>query len=183
MFLSRDSMLVRSPATGIRGGAPAPRPCRGPCGGAIAPTFPQWDLDQPDQKGWLDAEKDFKSEVQHHGEAEERRLAYVAYTRAKFVLWASSAAWNGSRSGMAGMSAFLSELAPLAGVAGEDNDAGRTQSVGGSRPVGGGAVVHAESVAEEALPEESPPLTAALEVAHFPYDPWKDRQTHGPAPG
>ncbi|WP_454811057.1 ATP-dependent helicase [Paenarthrobacter nitroguajacolicus] len=146
------------------GAAALPWPLRGD-----RADLPQWDLDQPDQKGWLDAEKDFKSEVQHHGEAEERRLAYVAYTRAKFVLWASSAAWNGSRSGMAGMSAFLSELAPLAGVAGEDNDAGRTQSVGGSRPVGG-AVVHAESVAEEALPEESP-LTAALEVAHFPYDP------------
>lgn len=140
------------------GAAALPWPLRGD-----RADLPQWDLDQPDQKGWLDAEKEFKSEVQHHGEAEERRLAYVAYTRAKFVLWASSAAWNGSRSGMASMSAFLSELAPLAGVDGEENDAGRPQSLVS-------AVVHAESVAEEALPNESP-LTAVLEVAQFPYDP------------
>ncbi|AFR29778.1 ATP-dependent DNA helicase [Arthrobacter sp. Rue61a] len=140
------------------GAAALPWPLRGD-----RADLPQWDLDQPDQKGWLDAEKDFKSEVQHHGEAEERRLAYVAYTRAKFVLWASSAAWNGSRSGMAGMSAFLSELAPLAAVAAVEDGAARMQSLAS-------AVIHAESVAEEALPEESP-LTAALEVAQFPYDP------------
>ncbi|MCP1414762.1 ATP-dependent DNA helicase [Paenarthrobacter sp. A20] len=152
------------------GSFPSSRDSRWSSGAAALPwplrgdraDLPQWDLDQPDQKGWLDAEKDFKSEVQHHGEAEERRLAYVAYTRAKFVLWASSAAWNGSRSGMAGISAFLSELAPLAGV---DPEAGS------SRPLTPGcAVVHPESVAEDALPEESP-LTAVLEVAGFPYDP------------
>ncbi|WP_159703575.1 ATP-dependent DNA helicase [Arthrobacter sp. 18067] len=152
------------------GSFPSSRDSRWSSGAAALPwplrgdraDLPQWDLDQPDQKGWLDAEKDFKSEVQHHGEAEERRLAYVAYTRAKFVLWVSSAAWNGSRSGMAGMSAFLSELAPLAGV---DPESGASCS-----HAPGCAVVHPESVAEEALPEESP-LTAALEVAGFPYDP------------
>ncbi|MDI2035459.1 ATP-dependent helicase [Paenarthrobacter nitroguajacolicus] len=138
------------------GAAALPWPLRGD-----RADLPQWDLDQPDQKGWLDAEKEFKSEVQHHGEAEERRLAYVAYTRAKFVLWASSAAWNGSRSGIAGMSAFLSELATLAGVGHESYESG-TAVVS--------AVVHPESVAEEALPDTSP-LTAALEVALFPYDP------------
>ncbi|MFJ6454676.1 ATP-dependent helicase [Paenarthrobacter sp. NPDC091669] len=153
------------------GSFPSTRDSRWSSGAAALPwplrgdraDLPQWDLDQPDQKGWVDAEKDFKAEVQHHGEAEERRLAYVAYTRAKFVLWASSAAWNGSRSGMAGMSAFLSDLAPLAGVAageGTGTPAGRT----------GSAVVHPESVAEETLPEESP-LTTTLEVAGFPYDP------------
>ncbi|MEV7660961.1 ATP-dependent DNA helicase [Paenarthrobacter sp. NPDC089316] len=148
------------------GAAALPWPLRGD-----RADLPQWDLDQPDQKGWLDAEKDFKSEVQHHGEAEERRLAYVAYTRAKFVLWASSAAWNGSRSGIAGMSAFLSELAPLAGV-GQENDAGSEPD--GTEPDGTEpkvqAVIHPESVAEESLPDTSP-LTAALEVAQFPYDP------------
>ncbi|MEC3850445.1 ATP-dependent helicase [Paenarthrobacter ureafaciens] len=112
--------------------------------------LPQWDLDQPDQKGWLDAEKAFKADVQHHGEAEERRLAYVAYTRAKFVLWVSSAAWNGSRAGIAEMSPFLSELAQLA-----DH---------------GAAGIHPESVSEEALPQSSP-LTTTVEVVLFPYDP------------
>ena len=56
----------------------------------------------------------FKAAVQAHGEAEERRLAYVAYTRAKHVLWVSSGAWVGGRGGMAEMSPFLAELAPLA---------------------------------------------------------------------
>lgn len=127
--------------------------------------LPQWDLDQPDQKGWLDSEKEFKSDVQSHGEAEERRLAYVAYTRAKFVLWASSAAWNGSRAGIAQMSAFLSELAPAAG---ESVSAGNNSLTGNDNS--GFVVVHPMSVAEEALPETSP-LNAATEVALFPYDP------------
>ncbi|MFE4198608.1 ATP-dependent helicase [Paenarthrobacter sp. NPDC056912] len=149
------------------GSFPSTRDSRWSSGAAALPwplrgdraDLPQWDLDQPDQKGWLDAEKDFKSEVQHHGEAEERRLAYVAYTRAKFVLWVSSAAWNGSRSGIAEMSAFLSELAPLAGL----DDVG-------DRREAASAVVHADSVAEESLPDVSP-LTTTLEVAQFPYDP------------
>jgi DNA helicase-2/ATP-dependent DNA helicase PcrA len=112
--------------------------------------LPQWDVDQPDQKGWLDAEKEFKSAVQVHGEAEERRLAYVAYTRAKHVLWVSSAAWVGSRAGMAEMSPFLAELEVLAGD--------------------GRAEIHPRSVSEESLPEKSP-LTSELELALWPYDP------------
>ncbi|MFJ4026475.1 ATP-dependent helicase [Paenarthrobacter sp. NPDC089989] len=145
---------------GLNAGAfPSNRDSRWSSGAAALPwplrgdhaDLPQWDLDQPDQKGWLDAEKVFKSDVQHHGEGEERRLAYVAYTRAKFVLWVSSAAWNGSRAGIAEMSAFLSELGPLA----KDN---------------GPATIHPESVAEESLPDSSP-LTATVEVALYPYDP------------
>ena len=106
------------------GAFPSSRDSRWSSGSAALPwplrgdraDLPQWDLDQPDQKGWLDAEKDFKAAVQAHGEAEERRLAYVAYTRAKHVLWVSSAAWVGARGGMAEMSPFLAELEPLAGT-------------------------------------------------------------------
>ena len=140
------------------GAFPSSRDSRWSSGSAALPwplrgdraDLPQWDLDQPDQKGWLDAEKEFKSAVQTHGEAEERRLAYVAYTRAKHVLWASSAAWVGSRAGMAAMSPFLAELQVLAAE--------------------GAAEIHPLSVAEESLPEESP-LTSELEVAQWPYDP------------
>ncbi|WP_426003384.1 ATP-dependent helicase [Paenarthrobacter sp. NyZ202] len=139
------------------GAAALPWPLRGD-----RADLPQWDTDQPDQKGWLDAEKVFKADVQAHGEAEERRLAYVAYTRAKFVLWVSSAAWNGSRAGIAGMSPFLAELAPLAGVG---ETAERPSGMAGSA-----AVVHPQSVAEDFLPGSSP-LTSVLEVAEFPYDP------------
>lgn len=134
------------------GAAALPWPLRGD-----RADLPQWDTDQPDQKGWLDAEKDFKSAVQVHGEGEERRLAYVAYTRAKHVLWVSSAAWVGSRAGRAEMSPFLAELeqlltAPALGAA------------------AGAAVVHPASVDEASLPGTSP-LTTETEVAAWPYDP------------
>jgi DNA helicase-2/ATP-dependent DNA helicase PcrA len=155
---------------GLNSGAfPSSRDSRWSSGSAALPwplrgdraDLPQWDLDQPDQKGWLDAEKEFKAAVQAHGEAEERRLAYVAYTRAKHVLWVSSAAWVGARGGMAEMSPFLAELAPLAGV-GEKS---------GSVPAGATAgEIHPDSVDEESLPDESP-LTQDLEVAVWPYDP------------
>ena len=144
---------------GLNAGAfPSSRDSRWSSGSAALPwplrgdraDLPQWDLDQPDQKGWLDAEKEFKSAVQVHGEAEERRLAYVAYTRAKHVLWISSAAWVGSRAGLAEMSPFLAELEGLT--------------------AGGGAEIHPLSVSEDALPAESP-LTSELEVAEWPYDP------------
>jgi DNA helicase-2/ATP-dependent DNA helicase PcrA len=144
---------------GLNAGAfPSSRDSRWSSGSAALPwplrgdraDLPQWDLEHPDQKGWLDAEKEFKSAVQVHGEAEERRLAYVAYTRAKHVLWVSSAAWVGSRAGMADMSPFLAELEVLV--------------------ADGAATIHPQSVSEEALPEESP-LTSELEVAGWPYDP------------
>ena len=144
---------------GLNAGAfPSSRDSRWSSGSAALPwplrgdraDLPQWDLDQPDQKGWLDAEKEFKSAVQAHGEAEERRLAYVAYTRAKHVLWISSAAWVGSRAGLAEMSPFLSGLEGLT--------------------ADGAAEIHPLSVSEDALPAESP-LTSELEVAAWPYDP------------
>ncbi|MET3810307.1 ATP-dependent DNA helicase [Arthrobacter sp. UYEF3] len=144
---------------GLNAGAfPSSRDSRWSSGAAALPwplrgdraDLPQWDLDQPDQKGWLDAEKDFKAAVSVHGEAEERRLAYVAYTRAKHVLWVSSAAWVGSRAGQAGMSPFLAELEALSAT--------------------GAAEIHPLSVAEESLPAESP-LTSELELALWPYDP------------
>lgn len=144
---------------GLNAGAfPSSRDSRWSSGSAALPwplrgdraDLPQWDLDQPDQKGWLDAEKEFKAAVQVHGEAEERRLAYVAYTRAKHVLWVSSAAWVGSRAGLAGMSPFLAELEVLVPA--------------------GAAGIHPLSVPEDALPEQSP-LTSELEIAGWPYDP------------
>ena len=155
---------------GLNSGAfPSSRDSRWSSGSAALPwplrgdraDLPQWDLDQPDQKGWLDAEKDFKAAVQAHGEAEERRLAYVAYTRAKHVLWISSAAWVGARGGMAEMSPFLAELAPLAGIG---------ETAGAITAGGTAAEIHPDSVDEASLPQESP-LTRDLEVATWPYDP------------
>ncbi|VXB18811.1 UvrD-helicase domain-containing protein [Arthrobacter sp. 8AJ] len=150
---------------GMNAGAfPSDRDSRWSSGSAALPwplrgdraDLPQWDLDQPDQKGWLDAEKEYKAGVQAHGESEERRLAYVAYTRAKHVLWVSSAAWVGSRAGRAEMSPFLAELEAL------------TQPADGRSRVP--AVVHPFSLEEAALPQQSP-LTQETEEARWPYDP------------
>lgn len=149
---------------GMNAGAfPSDRDSRWSSGSAALPwplrgdraDLPQWDLDQPDQKGWLDAEKEYKAGVQAHGESEERRLAYVAYTRAKHVLWVSSAAWVGSRAGRAEMSPFLAELEAL------------TQPADGGPP---SAVVHKLSLDEAALPLQSP-LALETEEARWPYDP------------
>lgn len=150
---------------GLNAGAfPSDRDSRWSSGAAALPwplrgdraDLPQWDLEQPDQKGWLDAEKDFKVAVQAHGEEEERRLAYVAYTRAKHVLWASSPAWVGSRAGRAEMSPFLAELEALTQAASDTPRAA--------------ALVHPLSLEEAALPEESP-LALETEEAVWPYDP------------
>jgi DNA helicase-2/ATP-dependent DNA helicase PcrA len=150
---------------GMNAGAfPSDRDSRWSSGAAALPwplrgdraDLPQWDLDQPDQKGWLDAEKDYKAGVQAHGESEERRLAYVAYTRAKHVLWVSSAAWVGSRAGRAEMSPFLAELEAL------------TQPAEGTPRAA--ALVHPLSLEEGALPDQSP-LTLETEEARWPYDP------------
>jgi DNA helicase II / ATP-dependent DNA helicase PcrA len=79
-----------------------------------AADLPQWDTDQPDQLSWLNAELDYKADAEQHHEEEERRLAYVAYTRAKHLLVCSSAGWCGSRSKPSAPSVFLAELAELA---------------------------------------------------------------------
>lgn len=155
---------------GLNAGAfPSNRDSRWSSGAAALPwplrgdrsDLPQWDTDQPDQKGWLDAEKDFKAAVQVHGEGEERRLAYVAYTRAKHVLWVSSAAWVGSRVGRAEMSPFLAELEQLVGSSPHTAPADAAETC---------AMVHPASVDEASLPEKSP-LTTETEVAGWPYDP------------
>ncbi len=155
---------------GLNAGAfPSSRDSRWSSGSAALPwplrgdraDLPQWDLDQPDQKGWLDAEKEFKSAVQAHGEAEERRLAYVAYTRAKHVLWVSSAAWVGSRAGMADMSPFLAELEVLA--------------------ADGAAAIHPLSVSEEVAAGGEPADLGTGGGRAGRMTPSKGRSTRAPA--
>ncbi len=75
--------------------------------------LPQWDLDQPDLKSVLEAEKEFKGLVAAHVELEERRLAYVALTRARHLLIATCSVWCGSRSKPVGVSPFMQDLLPL----------------------------------------------------------------------
>ena len=75
--------------------------------------LPTWDTDQPSFKDLLDAEKDFIAEVADHNESEERRLAYVALTRAKSLLICSCSVWYGTRTKPSEVSVFLESLLPL----------------------------------------------------------------------
>lgn len=76
--------------------------------------LPQWDTDQPSLSEAVDAETVFRGEVLAHGVDEERRLAYVALTRAKDLLLCSATVWTGSRSKPTAPSTFLQELLALA---------------------------------------------------------------------
>ncbi|KAD4060477.1 AAA family ATPase [Arthrobacter yangruifuii] len=82
--------------------------------------LPEWDWEQVDQKSWLESEKLFSEDAKGHAEREERRLAYVAFTRAKSVLICTSSAWGGGRSKPLGISPYLQVLYDLeqAGAAG-----------------------------------------------------------------
>ena len=82
-----------------------------------APDLPQWDWEQEDQKGWVDSEKLFSEDARGHAEREERRLAYVAFTRAKYVLICTSSVWGGGRSKPTAVSRYLQGLYDL-GAAG-----------------------------------------------------------------
>ncbi|MEH0111079.1 ATP-dependent DNA helicase [Tersicoccus sp. MR15.9] len=76
--------------------------------------LPQWDLDQPDLKSLMDAEKkEFTAAAGSHAELEERRLAYVAITRARRDLILTSAVWRGGNVKPAAVSPFLEELEEL----------------------------------------------------------------------
>ncbi|MFC3299870.1 ATP-dependent DNA helicase pcrA [Arthrobacter agilis] len=92
------------------GDAAIPWPLRGD-----AAELPQWDWEQPDQKQWLTSEKEFADDAKVHAEREERRLAYVAFTRAKHVLVCTSSAWGGGRSRPSAPSSYLMDLLTIAG--------------------------------------------------------------------
>lgn len=91
------------------GDSSVPWPLRGD-----AAELPQWDWDQPDQKSWLESENFFAEDALTHSEREERRLAYVALTRARHVLFCSASAWGGGRSKPTVPSGYLEQLRELA---------------------------------------------------------------------
>ncbi|GAA3671084.1 ATP-dependent DNA helicase AdnB [Arthrobacter ginkgonis] len=113
--------------------------------------LPQWDTEQPSLSEAVKAEERFRSDVLAHGEEEERRLAYVALTRAKDLLVCSSTVWTGTRSKPTAPSVFLEDLRPLA-----------------EEPTPAAAVVHwvEDADAPEANPFREEPVEAT-----WPYDP------------
>ena len=79
-----------------------------------APDLPQWNWEQEDQKTWLAYEKLFAEDARGHAEREERRLAYVAFTRARHLLICTASAWGGGRSKPTAPSGYLEALHQLA---------------------------------------------------------------------
>lgn len=133
------------------GDAAIPWPLRGD-----AAELPVWDWEQPDQKTWLESEKLFAEDALLHTEREERRLAYVAVTRARHVLVCSSSAWGGGRSKSTASSPYLESLRALA-AAGEP----------GYREL---------AWLEDADVGESNPARANEERALWPTDPLRERR-------
>lgn len=112
--------------------------------------LPRWDTSAVDLKSLLENEKLFAADVQIHAEDEERRLAYVAFTRARDFLMLSTTVWGTGKDPLE-PSLFLQELLPL------------TQ----------GAHQSAHVVAWAENPEElaKNPTSASVETANWPYDP------------
>lgn len=113
--------------------------------------LPQWDTDQESLFDAVKAEGAFKSEVLAHAEMEERRLAYVALTRAKTLLICSATVWTGTRTKMTAPSGFLTDMLPLAQ---------------GPTP----AAMITTWLEDEQAPEANPFREEPLE-ARWPYDP------------
>lgn len=124
-----------------------------------AASLPQWRRDGWDTlNDWAEAAlgrsdkmveelgPDFTMAVDEHVAKEERRLAYVAYTRAKDLLWISGAAWKGTSKTQAEPSAFLTDL--------QDHP----------------AVTVGTWATEEQIGESNPTAERTL-VAAWPYDP------------
>ncbi|WFP15665.1 ATP-dependent DNA helicase [Citricoccus muralis] len=124
-----------------------------------AASLPQWRRDGWDTlNDWAEAalgrsEKqveehgpDFTMAVDAHVATEERRLAYVAYTRAKDLLWISGAAWKGTAKTQGEPSVFLTEM--------QDHP----------------AVTVGTWATEEEIGESNPTAERTL-AAEWPYDP------------
>ncbi|GAA5229791.1 ATP-dependent helicase [Arthrobacter cryoconiti] len=112
--------------------------------------LPVWDTNVSDMKMLVDNEKLFAADVLLHGEDEERRLAYVAFTRARDYLMCSATVWGSSKSPLE-PSKFLSELLPLSE----------------------GAAHSAQLVQWSPNPEDGTanPVSTSEESALWPYDP------------
>ncbi|MHA7268828.1 ATP-dependent helicase [Arthrobacter sp. HLT1-20] len=112
--------------------------------------LPEWDLNVPDSKTLMENEKLFADDVLLHGEEEERRLAYVAFTRARDFLMCSGTVWGSGKKPLE-PSKFLVELLPLA------EGAAHTAEI--------------SQWFEDPVEEAENPVSAGAESAQWPYDP------------
>lgn len=112
--------------------------------------LPEWDTNVPDLKTLVEHEKLFADDVKLHGEEEERRLAYVAFTRSRDYLMCSTTVWGSGKAPLE-PSLFLAELLPLA--------EGATQSA------------HVVQWLDDPEDGSENPVSAGQETAQWPYDP------------
>ena len=82
---------------------------------ADAAEMPQWNTDVSDQQQLNREFDDYKQRLADYRELEERRLAYVAATRAEVDLWLSGAFWKPGATKPRQPSKFLVEAAGLLG--------------------------------------------------------------------
>ena len=75
--------------------------------------LPQWAVDTSDLKALEESHTEFLELAAQHAEDEERRLAYVAVTRAREVLELSCTVFRGTAAKGQEPSVFVAELAPL----------------------------------------------------------------------
>ncbi|PYI39909.1 DNA helicase UvrD [Arthrobacter psychrolactophilus] len=122
--------------------------------------LPEWDMNVPDLKSLMDNEKLFADDVLLHAEEEERRLAYVAFTRARDYLMCSTTVWGSGKKPLE-PSPFLDELLPLT------EGAHQTAALGLWR----------EDPEEDAVN----PISAGAESAPWPYDPLNGPEIAGRA--
>ena len=107
VFPDRESARSSGWATSV---ATLPYPLRGD-----GTDLPALDLSARDQKGLDDDRKDYVEACRERAQREERRLAYVAATRARHLLLASGYWWDASVRPR-GPSVFLRDIAAVRGV-------------------------------------------------------------------
>lgn len=133
----------------IRSGEAVPWPLRGD-----QAFLPQWSGDTSDFDAVQESLQLFKEDAAQHAEDEERRLAYVAFTRARTRLHLSATAFGGDSRTPRSLSPFLAELRQLAGTA----------EAPGTPGVELGAMAEID-------PDQQNPALSRRQEAPWPYDP------------
>ncbi|ABY22973.1 ATP-dependent DNA helicase [Renibacterium salmoninarum ATCC 33209] len=116
--------------------------------------LPEWKLQGEDQRTWIGELAEFTESVKDHALQEERRLAYVAYTRARSFLAVSTSKFAGTSVRAKEISPFLTELVDVA-----EQESAASYGLG-----------FRHWPAEQHLPEENPEREAVIR-AQWPFDP------------
>ena len=128
-----------------------------------AASFPVWNPDSSSGKAFADSYREFKAEVALHAEREERRLAYVGFTRSKHTLWLSCAAYAETAKKPRAASPYLDEAEEFASIAESENRAVVTR-------LGQSTAVEGE------IPKTPNPLTARESQVMWPLESLGDRR-------